>query len=146
MPSPPPKASSVFPKQKGSVNDFENILSESEEAELTRKIQELESATSDQIVVVTLVSIKPYLTIESYAFDLANDWGVGMEEKDKGIVIALGKELKQIRIENSMGIQQRLTDSEAKRIIEELMIPEFKQENYYKALLKGIEAISLQLK
>ncbi|RXG15736.1 hypothetical protein DSM03_10231 [Leeuwenhoekiella aestuarii] len=146
MPSATPKASSIFPKQKGSVNDFENILSESEEAELTRKIQELESATSDQIAVVTLVSIEPYLTIESYAFDLANDWGVGMEEKDNGIVIAPGKELKQIRIENSMGIPQRLTDSEAKRIIEELMIPEFKQENYYKGLLKGIEAISLQLK
>ncbi|MEH6658958.1 TPM domain-containing protein [Leeuwenhoekiella marinoflava] len=146
MPSGSPKASSVFPKQKGSVNDFENILSESEEEELTRKIQELESATSNQIAVVTLVSIKPYSTIESYAFDLANYWGVGMEEKDNGIVIALGKELKQIRIENSMGIQQGLTDSETKRIIEELMIPEFKQEKYYKGLLKGIEAISLQLK
>lgn len=136
----------MFPKPTGYVNDFENILTDAEEQELTTLIRELESQTTDRISIVTLTSLDPYDNIDDYSLDLANYWGVGQKDKDNGILIAIGKELRKIRIQNGFGIEKRLTDAETKRIIDEVMIPEFKNDKYYKGLKKGVEAIIQELK
>lgn len=142
-----PKAKNVvFPNSIGYVNDFENILTQEEEKELTALIKQLESQTSDQISVVTLTNIEPYDNINDYSLDLANYWGVGQKDKDNGILIALGKELRKIRIQNGFGIEKRLTDLETKRIIDEIMTPRFKEDQYFEGLKLGIEAISEELK
>ncbi|HKK38348.1 MAG TPA: TPM domain-containing protein [Cryomorphaceae bacterium] len=137
---------SIFPKPTGYVNDFENILTDAEEKELTALIKGLESQTSDQISIVTLTGLEPYDNIDDYSFDLANYWGVGQKDKNNGILIAIGKELRKIRIQNGFGIEKRLTDAETKRIIDEVMIPEFKNDNYFEGLKKGVEAIIQELK
>lgn len=145
-PFTPKTENAVFPKPIGFINDFENILTEEEEKELTTIIKKHESKTTDQIAIVTLTSIEPYENIDDYSFDLANYWGVGQKDKNNGILIALGKNLRAIRIQNGIGIEKRLTDSETKKIIDELMIPEFKQNNYFVGLKKGVEAIINELK
>jgi len=137
---------SIFPKPTGYVNDFENILNDAEEKELTALIKGLESQTSDQISIVTLTGLEPYDNIDDYSFDLANYWGVGQKDKNNGILIAIGKELRKIRIQNGFGIEKRLTDAETKRIIDEVMIPEFKNDKYFEGLKKGVEAIIQELK
>jgi len=137
---------SMFPKPTGYVNDFENILTDAEEKELTTLIKGLESQTSDQISIITLTNVKPYDNIDDYSFDLANYWGVGQKDKNNGILIAIGKELREIRIQNGFGIEKRLTDAETKRIIDEVMIPEFKNDKYFEGLKKGVAAIIQELK
>lgn len=132
---------STFPEPIGYVNDFEDILTEQEEQELTRMIKAHEDRTTDQIAVVTLTSIKPYDTMEAYSLDLANYWGVGQKGKDNGILIALSKEQREIRIQNGPGIEKRLTDAETQAIIEDVIIPRFKDDDYYEGLRKGLEAI-----
>lgn len=140
-PFAPKTESEFFPKPVGFINDFENILSEREEQELTELIKEHESRTTDQIAIVSLTSVEPYENIDDYSFDLANYWGVGQKDKNNGILIALGKDLRKIRIQNGIGIEKRLTDTETKKIIDEVMIPEFKKDNYFTGLKKGVEAI-----
>jgi uncharacterized protein len=144
-PFTPKTAHAVFPKPIGFINDFENILSEDEEKELTAIIKEHESKTTDQIAIVTLTSIGPYENIDDYSFDLANYWGVGQKDKNNGVLIALGKNLRAIRIQNGFGIEKRLTDTETKRIIDEWMIPKFKENSYFLGLKKGVEAIINEL-
>ncbi len=138
--------SSKFPESVGYVNDFENILTDQEERELTAIIKEHESKTGDQISIVTLTSLMPYDNIDDYSLDLANYWGVGQKEKDNGILIALGKGLRKIRIQNGFGIEKRLTDLETKKIIDEEMIPNFKNDNYFEGLKRGLKAIIEELK
>ena len=140
------KETSTFPKPTGYVNDFENILTDAEEKELTTLIKELESQTSDQISIVTLTSLEPYDNIDDYSLDLANYWGIGQKDKNNGILIAIGKELRKIRIQNGFGIEKRLTDAETKRIIDEVMVPEFKNDKYFEGIKKGVEAIIQELK
>lgn len=138
--------SSKFPEPVGYINAFENILTDQEERELTAIIKEHESKSGDQISIVTLTSLEPYDNIDDYSLDLANYWGVGQKEKDNGILIALGKGLRKIRIQNGYGIEKRLTDIETKKIIDEVMIPDFKNDNYFEGLKKGVEAIIEELK
>ena len=138
--------SKVFPKPIGYVNDFEDILTKEQEKELTLIIKKHENETTDQIAIVTLISFEPYENIYEYSLYLANYWGVGQKKKNNGILIALGKGLRKIRIQNGFGIEKRLTDSETKKIIDEIMIPEFKDDNFYLGLKKGLEAIIEELK
>ena len=136
---------SIFPEPVGYVNDFENILTQEEEIELTRIIKEHEAKTTDQISVVTLKSIEPYKNIDDYSLYLANYWGVGQKEKNNGVLIALGKNLRKIRIQNGYGIVERLTDEETKEIIDQEMIPKFKANDYYQGILAGVKAIIEEL-
>lgn len=138
--------SSIFPKPTGYVSDFENILTDAEERVLTTLIKELESQTTDQISIVTLTGLEPYDNIDDYSMDLANYWGVGQKDENNGILIAICKELRKIRIQNGYGIEKRLSDAETKKIIDEVMIPEFKNDKYFEGLKKGVEAIIQELK
>lgn len=136
---------STFPEAVGYVNDFEGILKKQEEEELTLMIKAHEARTTDQISIVTLSSIKPYENIDVYSLALAEHWGIGQKGKNSGVLIALGKELRGIRIQNGLGIEQRLTDQETQAIIEDVIIPRFKDDDYYEGIRKGLEAIIEEL-
>lgn len=136
----------AFPQPVGYINDFEGILSDEQEKELTDLIKKHEQQTTDQIVIVTLTTLKPYENIEAYSLDLANEWGVGHKNKNNGVLIALGIGLRKIRIQNGYGIEKRLTDTETKKIIDEIITPAFRAGNYYEGLSKGLKAIIEELK
>ncbi len=130
-----------FPKQTGFVNDYENILSSHEEFRLERQLKAHEKQTTNQIVIVTTSAISNYNNMREYAFALANHWHVGTKELDNGILIMLSKSKREIQIQNGEGIVDKLTDLETKTIIDSLIIPEFKNSNYYEGLHLGITAI-----
>jgi uncharacterized protein len=60
------------------------------------------------------------------------------KNKNNGIVIGLSKGHRTIRISNGYGIEPILSDKETKKIIDEIIIPEFKNERYYEGIRKGI--------
>lgn len=136
----------VFPKAIGYVNDFENILSESQEKELTKLIQKHESETTDQIVIVTLKGHEPYDNLYDYSLDLANYWGIGQKDLNNGVLIAVGKDIKQVQIQSGSGILDRLNESETQLIIDDTMIPEFRNNDFFLGLQKGVEALIVELK
>ncbi len=136
---------SQFPQPIGFVNDFENILSKQEERILTKMIHEQRAVTKDQIAIITVADIEPHEHLDDYARGLVFYWGVGEKNNRQGILIALGKDLRRIRIENGAGIVKRLTNDETLQIINDIIIPEFKQDHFFQGLKKGMEAISEQL-
>src|SRR3989344_1120497 len=83
----PTTTHTTFPKPVGYVNDFENILSETEEKELTDIIITNERQTTNQIAIVTIKDYNPYSSLIDYSIGLANYWGVGQKNKNNGIVI-----------------------------------------------------------
>lgn len=134
-----------LPKPTGYVNDFESIFSRKEKKALTAIIKSHEKQTTNQIALVTIKSYKPYSSLMDYSVDLANYWGVGQKNKNNGIVIVFGKEIREIWISNGSGIEAKLTDFETKKIIDEVILPEFKQGNYFLGSKKGLLAIIDQL-
>ena len=73
-------------------------------------------------------------------------WGVGQKGEDNGILITLAKDDRMVDINTGYGIEYRITDMMSKRIIDRIMIPEFKTDNYYAGLDKGSDAIFAALK
>lgn len=127
------------------VNDFADILSQSEYTTLENKLEQFARETSTQIVVVTMTDLEGY-DISDYAFRLGEKWGVGQGEKDNGLVILLkpktDREQGRVFIATGYGLESVLPDAVVNgTIIDNEMIPLFKTNNYYAGLEKGIQVI-----
>ena len=128
----------LFPEPIGYVNDFENILTDEQEAELTKFLTVYEQNTSNEVAVVTLSSIKDYTNFDQYAIDLSNLWKIGKKDKNNGLTIVFSKSLRKIRIVTGFGTKKKLTNEICKQVIDKIIIPEFKKGEFYDGILLGL--------
>ncbi|MEI7501285.1 MAG: TPM domain-containing protein [Bacteroidota bacterium] len=135
-----------FPAYIGYVNDFERILTQKQIKELNDIISKHEKETINEIVIVTISSIEPYKTLFDYSIALANYWGIGKKDKNNGVAIVFGKQIRQIRIQVGYGLENKLKDEEAKKIIDNAIIPEIKKGDYYTGIKNGLLEIIDQIK
>ena len=129
------------PTSKFFVNDFANVINSSDEETIFNIASSLytESGNSTQVVVVTIDSLNGY-SIEEYANELFNTWGIGDKKKDDGVLILLSVGDRESRIEVGYGLEGVLTDSGTGIIQDEYMIPYYKNNDFSKGILKGVEA------
>lgn len=132
IPSPPKKATSLY--------DSANILSANEQKSLERKLVRYSDSTSTQIVVITVETIKGE-EISMLATEWAHQWGIGQKGKDNGILILLAKTERKVQIATGYGVEHLLTDALSSRIVRNIMIPNFKNGNYYEGLNQSTDAI-----
>ena len=110
------------------VSDYENILSPVEEQALSLRIQYFEDETTNQIVIVTIDSIpKQYDNSLDYATAIANYLGVGQKDKDNGLLILVSRSQREVGIATGYGTEKVLTDSICQLIIDDYLIPNFKE-------------------
>lgn len=131
----PPK-----PKLETSVYDHAEMMSPNEAKTLELKLNRYNDTTSTQIVVVTVNHLAGY-EVSQFAAELAHSWGVGQKGKDNGIVILVAKKERRMTIATGYGVEHLLTDALSRRVIEQVITPEFKQGNFYAGLDKGTTAI-----
>lgn len=128
-----------IPSPLGWVSDFEGDFTLSEIQSLEGIIKDFEKRTSIEIAVITIpkgaVSKGDF---EKLSLKIARAWKVGKKKKNNGILIAVSKGHRMIRIQNGSGVQDELSDSETKRIIDDVIIPRFKQDQYYLGVFEGI--------
>lgn len=129
---------STFPKPIGIINDYGKVFSELQRTELSKVIYDYNIETTRQIVVVTIDSIKPYQNIQKYAVDLGNEWGIGNAEKNNGLTIVVCNPCRQIGIATGTGTELILTDEICKNVIDQTIIPEFKNGKFYGGIKNGV--------
>lgn len=130
-----------IPSYRGYVNDFANIITSDDEGAISTLAQELDTKTTAQIAVVTVPTTKP-LTIEQYAVELFEKWGIGTKEKDNGALILMAVNDKKVRIETGYGLEGAIPDAIASQIINQVMVPQFKKGQLSKGLLFGSVAVA----
>ena len=127
-------------KPIGWVSDFEKVFTDEQVKILDSIIGEHEARTTNEIAIVTLaldsVTITSAEDFEQFTLELCKQWGIGKKEKDNGVAIIIIKNLKRIRIEVGYGLETKLTNAEAKIIIDSSIIPEFKRSDYFDGTLK----------
>ncbi|MEO6188423.1 MAG: TPM domain-containing protein, partial [Ginsengibacter sp.] len=96
--------------------------------------------TSSAIVIVTVPSLDGY-DIAEVALKYLRDWGIGTKAKNNGVLILVSKEEHKARIETGYGMEGVLPDILAKQIIDNEMIPYFKENDYYRGFDNAIDAI-----
>lgn len=133
------------PSQQTSVYDYVNLLTPNEKAALTSKLIRYADSTSTQIVCVIIGSTKGE-DISLLGAQWGQKWGIGQADEDNGILITLAKDDRKVDINTGYGIEYRITDLMSERIINRVMIPQFKTGNYYAGLDQGSDAIFSALK
>jgi uncharacterized protein len=128
------------PAIETSVYDYINLLSDSQKYSLEEKLIKYADSTSSQIVVA-IISSTNNDDISLVGAKWGHEWGIGQADEDNGILILLAKDDREIDINTGYGMEYRLTDILAERIINRIMIPEFKNGAYYAGLDKGSDAI-----
>ncbi|MDX1285105.1 MAG: TPM domain-containing protein, partial [Draconibacterium sp.] len=127
------------------VNDFASVLSENEYNQMESHLEKFARETSTQIVVVTLGDLEGYDPAD-FAQRLGEKWGVGQKGKDNGLVVLLKPKTNdsrgQIYISTGYGLEAVLPDIIVNReIVENEMIPRFKENDYYGGLAAGINVM-----
>jgi uncharacterized protein len=133
-----------LPPLTGRVADQANLLSPAAEDRLTRLSQSLEQRTGDQMVVVTVPSLRGH-PIERVGRALGNGWGIGQRGKDNGVILLVAPSEKQVRIEVGYGLDAFLTDARAREIVDADLLPGFRDGDPERAITRGSEAIARAL-
>lgn len=123
-----------------SVFDYIGLLSSSEKSTLEQKLIKYSDTTSTQIVVAIISTTKGE-NIGLLAPRWGQKWGVGQAKEDNGVFILLARNDRKIWIAPGYGVEHKLTAGITGELIRNVIIPEFKRNDYYSGLNKGADAV-----
>ncbi len=129
-----------YPSASSYVIDQSGIIDPGIKERLETLILELKQKTTAQVAVVVLETVAP-LSIEEYAVNLFQRFGIGKEGKDNGALLLVAYKDRSMRIEVGYGLEGVLTDAYSSQIINTIITPEFKEGRYSQGIEKGTAAI-----
>ena len=142
----PQKQYAPYPTpDSGYVTDIADLLSPAEEEQIEHWLWHTEESSLVEIAVVTMGSIRDYprtdnRSIEAFSRGLFDKYGVGNLPKNDGVLLLVVKNDRETRIELG-GFYGRSRDSDASRIIQETIIPNFKRQEYGQGIVLGVKAL-----
>ncbi len=124
----------AVPNPPRLVNDFVGgLLSPSQINALESKLKAYNDSTSTQISIVIVKSVQPY-DVFDYAQELFRKWKIGAGKKNNGILLLWAPGDRKVRIHTGYGMEGSITDARSKRIISQIIGPNFKELRYYEGL------------
>lgn len=129
---------------EGAVLDQADLLSPKAEKLLDARLHQFWNDTGNAVVVVSVNSLEGK-TVEQYAFDLFNAWGIGSRQDNRGILLLVAPTERKVRIEVGCGLESILTNSNAASVIENEILPSFRQQDFEAGTLKGADALMQSL-
>lgn len=127
----------------GYVSDHAGLLSTDEERRLERWLLQVEKKSNVEIIVVTINAMSDYdgsHNIESFATALFDTYGIGNMPKNDGVLLLISRDDRKARIELGKHYDYH-RDDDAMRIMQGVIIPEFKRNDYAAGITSGTEAI-----
>ena len=129
----------------GYVTDLAGLLNRDEEEQIERWLWQVEAETGVEIAVVTIHSIMDYPdsandSVVSFATGLFNQYGIGNLPENDGVLLLVARNDRKARIELGKGYG-RSRDSDAVRIMEGSIVPQFKNDRYAEGITGGVQGI-----
>lgn len=128
------------PPLKGRVNDLANLIQPSTARQLTSALAQLEQTDATQVVVLTIPSLEGD-SLEDFSIRVVDQWKIGQKDIDNGVLLLVAKNDRKIRIEVGYGLEGKLTDLMAGRIIANVIRPQFKMGRFDQGIIDGVSAI-----
>lgn len=122
------------------VNDYAGVLSDDTKSDIVNKNDGLYSATGAQIVV-TVVQDTGGVSMEQYAYDMANAWGIGSADKNNGVLLLLSIGDDDYQCIQGSGLETLLPTSTLSRILQENLEPDFAAKDYDAGVQKTFAAL-----
>lgn len=130
-------------KGEGLVCDLAGTLSSEQRDALEARLEAFDDSTSNQIVILLTPGLGGN-DVSQFAFDVGNKWGIGQRELRNGVLIVIkpkDETAGQVEIATGEGLEGALPDVFCKRIIEDEMIPHFREDDYYGGIVAALDVI-----
>lgn len=122
------------------VNDYTSTLTVDQQQALEKKLVTFDDSTSTQIAVV-IVETLDGADISDYALQVGRTWGIGGAQYNNGVVLLIAKSDRKINISTGYGVEGALPDITCKHIIDEIIKPNFRGNDFYRGIDEGTNAI-----
>jgi uncharacterized protein len=127
-----------IPGLTGRVVDETATLTAKETRSLEENLQAFEQRKGSQIAVLIVGTTFPE-PIESYSIRVADVWKIGRKGVNDGILVVVAKSDRVMRLEVGYGLEGAIPDAVARRLIDEVFIPGFREGHFYEGLSAGID-------
>lgn len=132
------------PEPPRLVNDFAGILDASSIVRLERDLVSFADTNGAQITLVTLDDLQGH-DAPQLAYEIGEKWGVGGQKNNNGVVVLVKPKNQhgygEVGIATGYGMEAVLPDALCKRIIDQVMIPFFREGDYAGGIEAGAEAL-----
>ncbi len=122
------------------VNDFANILTADQRQALETKLYQFDDTTTNQVTVVIVPKLDGR-DVADVALDLGRSWGVGNKKSNNGVILLISVEDRKLNISPAYGLEKVLPDLVCQQIIDNIIVPDFKGNDYYAGINQGTDAI-----
>ncbi len=122
------------------VTDLTSTLDAAQTRALEAKLAAFEASKGSQIAILLVPSTQPE-TIEQFGIRVVDSWKLGRKGVDDGALLLVAKDDRKLRIEVGYGLEGALNDATAKRIVSEIIGPDFKRGEFYAGIDAGVDAI-----
>lgn len=133
------------PPLAARVTDQIGMLNAGQRNTLENVLADYETRTGSQVAVLLVSTTEPE-TIEQYSIRVADAWKLGRKGVDDGVILLIAKNNStasgRMRIETGRGVQGVLTDAQAKRVLQDVLAPHFRQNDFYGGLAAGVSVIT----
>jgi hypothetical protein len=133
----------AIPALTARVTDETATLTAEQRASLEQTLQNFEAKNGSQISVLIVPTTQPE-SIEQYSMRVVEQWKLGRVRVDDGALLIVAKNDRALRIEVGYGLEGALNDAISSRIINEVIVPRFKQDDFYGGLTAGVSWRSLR--
>src|SRR5688572_31953205 len=128
----------AVPPLTARVTDLTGTLTREQRVGLERSLEAFEARKGSQIAVLLVPTTAPE-AIEQYALRVAEQWKIGRKKVDDGAILVVAKDDRALRIEVGYGLEGALNDATANRIIRELIVPRFREGDFYGGINAGLD-------
>ena len=135
----PAWAAPDYPALTGRVVDQAGLIGAQRRTALEAKLAEHEAKTGEQVVVVTVRSLEGQ-SIEEYGVGLGRHWGIGTKGEDNGALLIVAPNDREVRFEVGYGLEGKLTDALASQIVQNEILPRFRDGDMEGGIVAGTEA------
>lgn len=133
------------PSQEQLVNDFANIYTAQERAQLESFLDMVDDSTSNQICIVTVADLGG-MDKNQFGTELFHNWGIGDKKLKNGVLLLIkpktGREKGEVQIITGYGLEGALPDVICRRIVAKITIPYFKQNDYFTGSFETVKVIA----
>ena len=119
------------------VTDDAGILKAREQGRLERYLGKVERTLGVQVAVVTVETTRPQ-SIEEFAVEQFEKWGIGGAKADEGLLVVVAMSDRKVRFEVGYGLEGVLPDGRTGGIIRSRITPAFREGRYGEGLLAGV--------
>lgn len=131
----------AVPQLKARVTDLTGVLPAEAKAAMEARLEAFEREKGSQVAVLMVPTTQPE-TIEQYSIRVVDAWKLGRADADDGVLLLIALQDRAVRIEVGQGLEGAIPDAIAKRIIEETIVPAFREQQFAEGVSAALDQVT----